>query len=1010
MMKLLRRCFYTLLFFIFVIFFGLCFLLYSQTGLEWSFSTAKKFSGTDLVYSGLSGSLASTVTIKKLSYRSKKMTIEIIDAKLKFKPWALLIKHLSFQSIFANTINIQQDLNLDKKNKPAELSKLPLTIEINHLQINHFYYKNSENISINIQNIYGHIMFAAEPKLQWNINLKSSVINSKKLKKSLAIHLAFDLHTKAEKTATGFIGFIKLNKLQGEVGNKAFNAKIDADFFRKGFNIKHTQIHFGNSSVSIKGGLNTQWNLAWAINIKDFRDFFNLGSGVLTGHGSIIGSMYSPNIDASATGNDLHLFGLEITKLFANVHLNQLSTSQSTIDITCLDFKKYYLKKLQIILLGNLADNNIKLYFVNNHISLDTFLKGGWKKQQWQGNLAKLSIKSFKGENWILSTAAKLSIGEEVQQVDHLCLINAKQTACGSFFHDQTQTKVNGRLTNVNLTSLFAFLNPKLFENIQSESVINGQFNFQKNKSTIGQLNLKISPGILLIKYPVKTQLLQIKQSFITGRIANNQLNLAALINFVNAQAIKANILVTHLDQALSQQKIVGAIKINYYDFSLLKILYPVIQQVSGAINGTLNISGNLIKPSLSGQIKLLRGVLVIPSIGITVKNIAVTATGKNSDTIDLVGHADSGAGILHLQSNIALLSAGLPLHATLTGNKILVMNTPSYKIYVSPNLSIQKNENNYLINGSIEVPTATISPSDFGQNSESLSDDVQFVSNEKKIVNDIYLGNIHLLLGNNINLNIKGLTGQLKGALHINLNSAATTTANGTLTVEKGHYSAYGQTLALKTGKIIYTDGPINNPGIELVGSKTILTTATFNTTMSNNSMLGQSFSLPSSYSAGQQVKVGIRVTGTLKNYTATLFSEPAIYSQSDILSLILTGKTANNLSGNNAQLLLKAASGLNLGGNAVGNITQQLQQFFGLDELGLDSQNYIANGVATQATALTLGKRLTPRLSISYSIGLLTPVNIFLANYSLANHWSLQANASAQDTGADIFYSIER
>jgi translocation and assembly module TamB len=176
-------------------------------------------------------------------------------------------------------------------------------------------------------------------------------------------------------------------------------------------------------------------------------------------------------------------------------------------------------------------------------------------------------------------------------------------------------------------------------------------------------------------------------------------------------------------------------------------------------------------------------------------------------------------------------------------------------------------------------------------------------------------------------------------------------------------------------------------------------------------NSTLGESFSMPDNSGRGGQLKVGVNVLGTVRQYKVALFSDPPVYSQSDILSLILTGQTANNISRNNAQLLLRAASSMNLGGNSISNITQQLKQTFGLDELGIaDQSSYDKAGDVTSTTSLVLGKHVTPRLFVSYSIGILDPISTFKASYLLTKNWSLQADTGSNGSGADVFYSIER
>ena len=55
-------------------------------------------------------------------------------------------------------------------------------------------------------------------------------------------------------------------------------------------------------------------------------------------------------------------------------------------------------------------------------------------------------------------------------------------------------------------------------------------------------------------------------------------------------------------------------------------------------------------------------------------------------------------------------------------------------------------------------------------------------------------------------------------------------------------------------------------------------------------------------------------------------------------------------------------------------------------------------------------LGKYLSPRLYISYGIGLFEPVSTFRIRYLFNEHMTFQAEASATQSGADVFYTFER
>ena len=59
---------------------------------------------------------------------------------------------------------------------------------------------------------------------------------------------------------------------------------------------------------------------------------------------------------------------------------------------------------------------------------------------------------------------------------------------------------------------------------------------------------------------------------------------------------------------------------------------------------------------------------------------------------------------------------------------------------------------------------------------------------------------------------------------------------------------------------------------------------------------------------------------------------------------------------------------------------------------------------------TSLVLGKALSPKLFISYSVGLLEPINILRFNYKLTKHISLRTESNPNAQGIDVFYTIEK
>jgi len=160
------------------------------------------------------------------------------------------------------------------------------------------------------------------------------------------------------------------------------------------------------------------------------------------------------------------------------------------------------------------------------------------------------------------------------------------------------------------------------------------------------------------------------------------------------------------------------------------------------------------------------------------------------------------------------------------------------------------------------------------------------------------------------------------------------------------------------------------------------------------------------------EQITVGVNVGGTLNHTSVTLFSEPAGLSQSDILAYLILGRPLDKVGKADAQLLLQAASALNMGPSPIQKLTGELKQQLGLDELSLETKTAVGQDAqsALKNTSLVLGKALSPRLYISYSVGLFSTNNLLKLKYLLTKNWSLQTETSGQSSGMDIIYTIEK
>ncbi|HUF76575.1 MAG TPA: translocation/assembly module TamB domain-containing protein, partial [Longimicrobiales bacterium] len=230
----------------------------------------------------------------------------------------------------------------------------------------------------------------------------------------------------------------------------------------------------------------------------------------------------------------------------------------------------------------------------------------------------------------------------------------------------------------------------------------------------------------------------------------------------------------------------------------------------------------------------------------------------------------------------------------------------------------------------------------------------------------------VRVTLGDSISVQGFGFTARPRGTLLLSEGPGATLVGTGEVTVTGGRYRAYGQDLTIERGRILFASSPLDDPGLDVRASRT----------------------------AGDGVVAGLDVSGTLGQPEVAVFSEPAM-PQSDALAYIVLGRPLGAASTAEGNRVASAAASLGLRRGDV--LAGRIAQRFGLSDARIE-----ADGPLDQA-ALVAGKYLSPRLYVSYGVGLIEPVSTFRMRYLLSGRWTLTAE-SGSSAGADLQYRIER
>jgi translocation and assembly module TamB len=441
---------------------------------------------------------------------------------------------------------------------------------------------------------------------------------------------------------------------------------------------------------------------------------------------------------------------------------------------------------------------------------------------------------------------------------------------------------------------------------------------------------------------------------------------------------IKAQVFVT------KHKKLQGQLTWRTSKLQFVHMFVPYIERLRGNLNVNFKLTGTLKDPEILGQASLRDATAYVPLLNLDLKNINLLASGNLSE-IDYQGQMYSDKGFLKINGKTKLDQQDYPSEININGQNFLLCNTAVINIYISPDVKLSLVDERLDINGAITIPKAKIAPHSF-RGTVTLPADVVFVEKEAPPTMLAVYSDIKLTLGEQVYLDAMGLAGRLSGQLEVQDQPKQTTIAYGSLMIHDGSYDIYGNKLTLEQGELIFA-GPIDNPKINIKAIRKFRTTDI------------------------EDLTVGAYITGTLDRPKTDLFATPSGLSQEDILSYLILGQPISQVGQDNAALLLKAAGLLHPGGsNKITMLTDKLRQQFGFTEFGLGTQVTDINGEVTSGSAFVMGKNISPRLFISYSVGLLDPVNIFRARLKLTKAISLQSESSSVGTGLDLLYSIKK
>jgi translocation and assembly module TamB len=422
-----------------------------------------------------------------------------------------------------------------------------------------------------------------------------------------------------------------------------------------------------------------------------------------------------------------------------------------------------------------------------------------------------------------------------------------------------------------------------------------------------------------------------------------------------------------------------GSIAATLPSIAVVELFAPQLANVKGAVDLRAAVRGAANDPEITGALTLSDVAADVPEFGLQLKNGRFALQPRADRAFDIDGNIESGEGHLAIAGTARMDG---PSVLSINGKQFLAADMPGARVIIEPALEIEHVTERVTVKGQVTIPEAAVNlqelPGGSGGGGARASSDVVIVDaqtqQEAQAQALPIFADVRMILGEDVELAGFGLVANVAGQLAVRERPGEPTSGSGEIRVA-GTYKAYGQDLTIQQGSLLFANTPLDNPNLRIVATREV-----------------------------GEITAGLRVGGNAKSPVLTVFSNPEM-GQADALSYLVAGKPLDQIGqGGEGEGDALQTAARSLGTAAGGLIAKNLGKRFGVDEIGIKDNEMIGG------SAFTIGQYLSPRLYLSYGVGLFDPGEVVTLRYKLTEALAVQAERGSEESRAGVEYRIER
>jgi len=628
---------------------------------------------------------------------------------------------------------------------------------------------------------------------------------------------------------------IDFEHLEGTYREHPLSGTGSLDYRLGQLSFRDFNIASGNSRLSGDGSMDRPEGLFIEADITRPGLLSEIIGGNLSGQLRFAPLSRQPLSQVNLIASDLHLGDIVINKASAlTKQLNDDEHLDVTVQAEGIRSGDIYLDSVEIGLDGNLDQQLAKINLASGEYRAEIGLEGrvlDWTRLTeagWEGQLKSLEIHDQVQQLLGLDSMADLAFDDDHFNLDEICLDFPEEGAvCLELDLQGEILKLDTRLDDVPLEITHLFTD----HDIEFTQRLNGSASWHQlpGIKPSGNLEIVISAG-QFGEAGDEDRMASTGEGFIGFRLDEGDLTTGQFdITFPGAGLIDIDFSIDGM--ALDGTgEVAGRALIELETLSFLDGLTRYIDGIDGSLSSKLRLSGRTGSPTLDGELNLQDAEFEVPLLGSRVTGLSLQGSVADTDRLLLKGEysVGEGRGDLKINGDFSDLNK-LRMETLLSGHNLRIVDLPDLVMDIDPDVSLDYSSGNWVIDGRIDVPRATLSPITSFVSKVGESTDLVVVRGKRSpvletgVTDELLLGGaLGIHLGDEVRLEADSASLALGGSVDLAWRGPLMPYAEGAVSIN-GDITAWGPVLRITNGRVRWADVPANNPALDIRAERNV-------------------------------------------------------------------------------------------------------------------------------------------------------------------------------------------